>query len=202
MHLSAAALGAAAELANGSSHGQIEAMEIYKAVIPQYLLTSQKLDFLCFTEGLFKLAEKYVPDACAEDKALWCGCVRLSALCAQRARACCCVASERRRLQARRDVRLIDGATGWPTSETASRFAAGQRVLRLMAAHGMQGRCETCRSGLSSTDKAKVQFLVRQRTLLQCTTAMSLRRNWRTISKTSARTVFTQLFVVVTRFCR
>jgi len=46
-------------------------MDIYKTVIPQYLLATQTLDFLCFTEGLYKLAERYLPDQCAEDKALW-----------------------------------------------------------------------------------------------------------------------------------
>jgi hypothetical protein len=51
--------------------GQLETMEIYKTVIPQYLLASQKLDFLCFTEGLYKIAERYQRDSCAEDRALW-----------------------------------------------------------------------------------------------------------------------------------
>lgn len=46
-------------------------MQVYKTVIPQYLLASQKLDFLCFTEGLYKIAEKFLPHACAEDRALW-----------------------------------------------------------------------------------------------------------------------------------
>ena len=50
---------------------QIETMQVYKTVIPQYLLASQKLDFLCFTEGLYKISERYLPDACAEDRALW-----------------------------------------------------------------------------------------------------------------------------------
>lgn len=50
---------------------QLESLEIYKTVIPQYLLTSQKLNFLCFTEGLYKLAERYLPDQCAEDKGVW-----------------------------------------------------------------------------------------------------------------------------------
>ena len=50
---------------------QLETMQVYKTVIPQYLLASQKLDFLCFTEGLYKISERYLPDACAEDRALW-----------------------------------------------------------------------------------------------------------------------------------
>jgi hypothetical protein len=47
-------------------------MEIYKCVIPQYLLASQKLDFLCFTEGLYKMAQRFLPNASAEDRAVWC----------------------------------------------------------------------------------------------------------------------------------
>jgi hypothetical protein len=66
-----------------NTHGQLEVVKVYKSVIPQYLLTSQKMDFLCFTEGLYKVAAKYVPDACAEEKALWCGCICLYVRCTQ-----------------------------------------------------------------------------------------------------------------------
>ena len=54
-----------------SAIGQLEAMAIYKSVIPQYLLASQKLDFLCFTEGMYKLVATYLPGVHAEDMALW-----------------------------------------------------------------------------------------------------------------------------------
>lgn len=54
-----------------SGDAQLQSMEVYKSVIPEYLLASQKLDFLCFTEGLYKLAETYVPDASAEERTMW-----------------------------------------------------------------------------------------------------------------------------------